>query len=511
MIRRAHLLSLVVLAGCGSRGLTHDDAGADARGFAGAGFAGAGDGGPGGSASGGFTGSAGATGGFGVPQGGQAGGFITNPCFPMPTAVNCGAGMCGNGVRDTCVLRAAFDNCPEVTFTEVCDSAEVGAMTCRALGYGGGTPVCSNFCQTIDEAGCRECHDLDAQLLACGPLSLATRAHGVAMAATDSEVGLAWVEDDGAGQQTLGFARLSPNLVTLTSTRLRLDQGDSTTSVVSVIPLPSGWALVGLTQTVAEVEIFVQSFDPSGAHASRTTLRVLPDGVWNGPLVAERPDGGPMIAWATLTKLSAIILAADGRSATAPFDITTFDPEAAHMFDAAYVGSAFHVVDAVLPNERQLRLTRIETDGRVNATVSLLPGVNAYGGMLVRGAGDLRLIYSAPPAPGTDADETPQLQRVTATGAAMGAPVVLPGWPKDAVAFGGDTVVLMAGGGAFSTFTSFLARVANDGTVAMPFRPIASGGSVGTSPLWDIVRRGPDALVSWVTYDGSIQLARVAY
>ena len=78
------------------------------------------------------------------------GGPVVDPCIVTPVPTNCGGGLCGNGVRDTCLIRAAFDTCPEVRFTEVCDGADFGPQACEDFGYGGGTLTCSNFCQTID-------------------------------------------------------------------------------------------------------------------------------------------------------------------------------------------------------------------------------------------------------------------------------------------------------------------------------------------------------------------------
>lgn len=524
--RSPFVFMLVVLAGCGSS--TLGGGGGDASGVGGA-PTGAGGGRPGGTGGilagtggGGSGGLAVATGGFGdgaVATGGMAGvagngvsgtsgGGTTgspDPCLPVPTAVNCGGGLCGNGVRDTCVLRGAFDRCPEVKVTETCDGTDVGAVTCRDFGFGGGTPSCSYFCQTIGSDGCRECHDLDGQLISCGPVPLAAGAYGVAIAAADSEIGVGWIEQDEAGQETLGFARLTPSLATVTSTRLRLDQGDSTTMVASVAPLPSGWAVVGTTQTVAEVAIFVQVFDASGRQLSRTTLEVLPDGWESGPLVAARADGGPMVFWATRAKIRATLIAADGRSSTAPFDVSTFDPEG-FTFDAAYAGNAFYVMDGeLLPNDvRQLRLTRIEPDGRVNTPVPLLPGVNAHGGMLVRGASDLRVIYTGSLAFGPDA--TLQVRQVAETGAPTSAPVALPGWTTRGVAFGGDTALWTFEGYPLSMG---LVRAARDGSVTM-FRPIASSPFPEQSWIGDIARRGPDAVVAWLSTTGDIQLARVA-
>ena len=134
---------------------------------------------------------------------------------------------------------------------------------------------------------------------------------------------------------------------------------------------------------------------------------------------------------------------------------------------------------------------------------------------LVTGADDLRVVYLGRLG-ATDPDMeiwSMHWQRMNAAGGAVAAPAVLSagldvsGWGRG-VAFGPDTVVMLR------TFDQpawmGLARVASDGNLVMPLRKIAMGAEQGISWGHGIVRRGPDAVMLWVSEQGRIRLARVA-
>jgi len=459
---------------------------------------------------GGTGGSFGSMGSAGTAPSSVAGTFGNNACAIFPSPTNCGGGLCGNGVRDTCVIRAAFDTCPEVQFTEVCDGTDPSGEGCRALGFGGGTLACSNFCQNADASGCRECADLDAHLLSCGPAPLSVFPFAVAIAATDTEVAIAWLELDPNDDSTiLGFARLTPELTVVSSTRTA-DRELMFASNLLVAPLPSGWVVAGING-----DVYVHAFDASGRHLSRTRVDTVPNGWLDGPLLASRPGGGPLLVWMTETAIRAALISENGRSATAPFDVATTDIFGSPI-KAAYVGNVFYVANAVQRpgNDGQLRVRRIETDGRVAAAFDALPGVTAYDPQLVPGAGELRVIYtgSQPTAPGTDPGDALWLQRVAPTGAAAGAPVVLVGAPDSfsfgrGVAFGNDTALLVFGSAPLNSIR--VGRLASDGSFAIPLRKIAGGDSLYPTGSETIVRRGPDAVALWVSTTGTIQLARL--
>jgi hypothetical protein len=350
----------------------------------------------------------------------------------------------------------------------------------------------------------------EGRLLACGPAPVVAQAQGVAIAGTETELALAWLEEDGTDKQVLGFMRLAPGLASLSSTRVTLDTGQMRTWALSVAPLPSGWVVVGVTHILLRTFIYAHAFDASGRHVASTIVDDMLDDDFRAlPVIAARSGAGPMLVWATEPAIRAAMISADGKSATEPFDVGLFDAEAGSL-SAAYVADAFYVIhgEARAGDRHQLRLTRIETDGRVGSEIDALPGVDAHDAHLVSGANDLRVVYTGPLpfAPG-NAEVSLQWRRLAATGAALTAPAVLPGSFGRTAAFGADTAVALFGAGSPPSLG--LARVASDANPAAPFREIASGPSL--DGLWgmDIARRGPDALIAWVPATGRVQLARV--
>jgi hypothetical protein len=447
--------------------------------------------------------------------GGTAPGNLCIPILPPPT--NCGGGLCGNGRRDTCLIRSAYDGCPEVRFTEVCDGADFGGQTCASLGYGGGTLACENFCQSVDTIGCSECAPLDAQLLACGPSPITETAFAVGIAATETEIGLAWSQWGEDGEQHLKFARLTSGLSLLTTTEFE----EATTGLegdLLIAPLPSGWVVAGMGQrsfTDYTQDIVVHGFNASGAHVSRNVVASLdPEELFSSPLIAARPGGGPMLVWGTSTGMRAALISADGRSAGAPFRLTT-DDGLGSFPSAAYVGDAFYVARGIERGDTTaLHLTRVENDGRVSADFDALPGRATYEPVLVQEATELRVVYGAPLPPTPEGDPVFALtwQRVSPTGAAASAPVTLQeipfAGPSRAVAFGGDTVVSLLN---FADPASIrLARVTNSGSLATSARTIAGGYYPGTLSSLNLVRRGTEVVMVWLPDTGTMQLARVA-
>jgi hypothetical protein len=276
-------------------------------------------------------------------------------------------------------------------------------------------------------------------------------------------------------------------------------------------PLPSGWVVAGATS----VDIYVHSFDAAGRHLARKAVDTLADdALYAPPVIAARPDGGPLLTWVSNDGLRAVVVSADGRSATAPIVVTR--EISGTPLSAAHVGNAFYVARTVERpgNYEQLNLTRIETDGRVTGAIDALPGTAVSSPQLVPGADDLRLIYmGSVPSPG-GADPTWSLlwQRLAPTGAAATPPLAVTD-QRDfygdgrAVAFGGDTAVMLWGFG--DAFPLRLARVASNATLVPPTRLIAGGPPIGASWFRTIVRRGPEAVVLWLSETGNIQLARI--
>ena len=127
----------------------------------------------------------------------------------------------------------------------MCDGDAAG-LSCRDLGFGSGTVGCTATC-TADTSGCNECIT-DAPVVRCGAAPVTTvRPLAMAMAATDAEVALAWLEPVAGKAPTLQFARLSPSLDLVSATPLVDEAVAAATAGLSapplaVAPLPSGRA-----------------------------------------------------------------------------------------------------------------------------------------------------------------------------------------------------------------------------------------------------------------------------
>ena len=412
----------LVFAGCGSGPL---------GGGANAGTGGrAGEGGGGGAAgeSGGATGGAGGRGGVGNSAGiggsrggvGGSAGMDAYSCINLPLDnPNCLDGLCGNGVIDVCTTRAAVGPCPELKAPESCDGANVGGATCVARGYGSGTIACDSRCASIDTTGCRDCLAIDATLLRCGDAPVAAAPAEAVIAATDTEVALAWPEVS-AGQEVLAFARLSPNLDLLSVSRVTgaspvIDRN------LQIAALPTGWVVAG----VSESDVALQTFGADGQPLARTTVETLPAGMHpNLLMLAARPGAGPLLLWAD-DELRVAMVAADGRSATAPTILTT-DDIAGPLYGVAWVGDAFYVAMTLTRgnNPAQLHFKRVDATGKLVAAFDALPGVSVYNVSLVTGAQDLRVVYWGA-AVGGQRPASLQFQRLDATGNPVGDAVAV--------------------------------------------------------------------------------------
>jgi hypothetical protein len=246
-------------------------------------------------------GAAGAAGGAGASGGSLGGagngsglGGTGESCLPGPPQ-ECDLSLCGNGVRDMCMASAGLGFCPFVPQVERCDGTDLNGQTCQTLGYGSGALACSSIC-SLDTAGCSECLPLDASLLRCGDAPFSAAAVAAGLAATDSEVAIAWLELDASSRPMLGFARLTPNLELVGTSRLMNARGapaiDPSVVKVRTTLLPSGWVVAGYY----EREVFIHAVSAAGESVGRTTVDRFADGtLWAGPILASRPNGGPLI------------------------------------------------------------------------------------------------------------------------------------------------------------------------------------------------------------------------
>ena len=427
---------------------------------------------------------------------------------PIPSPV-CGA-QCGNGTRDSCrYKRGPQSSCPEYPGTEDCDGQDFGGETCRSQGYASGNLTCSAAC-AIDTATCVECAALSAPVARCGGAPVGAKYLGdLALAATDTEVAIAWTDADDPTGVRVSFTRLTPALAATGTTVLEMSRVQAG---VVVAPLPSGWVVgVGGDDGLNGTDVSFYTIAPDGRAIDHITLEsglVADDGWWN-PMMAARSGGGPLLVWQTGNAVRASVISDDGRSATTPVSIP-IDPDD-FITDAAYVGGAFYVTSLAETDSQndapyKLSIARIETDGRATTVVEALPGQVSDFASLVAGAPDLRIVYTgfAPPY----GEHRTYWRRLDASGAAASPAVELERDPygfgigSRAVTLGDEAVVMLDE----SNVQLRLARVTSAGVITTPAQDLATAPGLYSVA---VARRGPEVVLGWLSPLG-IGLARIA-
>jgi hypothetical protein len=487
---------------------------AGAGGFFGEGSGGAGapDGGPGFDGSG--TGAAGGSfGGRGAPGGS---GFT---CTPPPSSP-CGVNTCGNGSIDTCQVVSGA-GCVISNKLEECDGDQFGGDSCARRGYASGSLTCSSVC-TIDETTCGECMPLGGALVSCGPAPIAfpyLAAYGIA--ATDTEVGVAQVDANmNTATTRLTFARLDRNLGVLGVTGLE-DTGQAGPlqgtfiESVAVAPMPSGWLVAACAGSI----IFVDVLDSTGKHVARTVIDDGTDGTiacLTGTLaLAARPTGGALMTWGSYYNWAALLIGADGLPTGEPqmlVDSSSQDflvgaPAGAWIGDAYYVALPTEVQSSGFPIV--VRMMRVAADGTLSKVADILKDEFSITPGFAAGAADIRLIYDGVPPGQSSYNLSVMLRRLGPMGQLLSGPITLGRSPTyygraPAVAFGDDTVVLLNG-----NEQELLTIVRVDAAGKIAARQDVAAAPAYPLVTYDVVRRGPDAVVAWMRPGGPLMLARV--
>ena len=157
---------------------------------------------------------------------------------------------CAETGASTACVAALSPECIPYALREECDGDDLGGASCAELGFPSGTLVCDKTCSVAGGTGCSECVPMAPAVVSCGtiPPLAAPYLSGYAIAATDSEVGLAEVGYNDLNGMTLSFRRLTPSLDTASSTTL-LDTlrpgplAGAYVDGVAVAPIPSGWVI----------------------------------------------------------------------------------------------------------------------------------------------------------------------------------------------------------------------------------------------------------------------------
>jgi len=430
----------------------------------------------------------------------------------------------GLAVAAVCVVVAGWSaGCERRSLEEGGRGGAVGDLAGAGNGPGSGSAgAAGSIGGAVCASRCPECPPRGGAVVSCGPAPIdAPRVSGFALAATDSDLAIAVVELDDQGADWLSLLRLSPRLdlrgtVRLDDTRQPGPLFGGGILGTAVASLPSGWVVAACGQP----EIFIQALDATGKQMGRTVVSPATDShLWchnATPVLAARPGGGPLMAWQTRDGVKVALIAADGRSASAPQTIT----DLAAFSDApaaAWIGDAFYVVAAIpasaTGNTRALRIVRITPDGVATLVGDRFAG-EAHGspGIAV-GAADLRVGFVGLPPGGVDPDDRSVFwQQLGPSGEAL-FPVVALGGHSDyygrpaAVAFDGDTVVLMGG----YTGHLGLTRVASDGQIVTPVWSVVSAPPPVGVGNYDLVRIGAEVVAGWIPPYGAggLRLARL--
>jgi hypothetical protein len=542
----ARVFFVVLMAsGCGGRpSPAQGDAGAmDAMrtvGAAGASAAGTVGGAGNAGAAGASGGAAGAHGDAGLGEAGDVGGLAgTGGSLagiggaagePAPVCVNqpgqapaCGAALCGNGKRDRCLVTACSDGTVSSP-GETCDTADLNGASCLVDGWGSGEMRCTATC-ALDRSACNSCLPLSTSLLACGVAPVETpNIVWFQIAATDAEVGLAWSALDGRARpmvRTLSFARLSPTLASLGVTTLEMGTPESDTApyfqAVVVAPRATGWIVTATTvkadPTITDGgvgELFFHALDAAGKDLGRVFVDKVSDPMFalRFVTVAPRPNGAPLIVWGGEHLIRAAVIAADGRSAGKPVDVSIAGLMNVEASNAVFFGDAFYVVYSGTDMETFAGVTRlVRFDAGAAKTFDLSLEGRLVELALAAGSNELRLTYHGPGAT-ADSDPVTRLQRFTPVGSAVGTPINLRPSAMGLVGIG-DSSVIFASDVVGNTIG--FERFSSTGAAVTDLRNIAKFPPNASVTNFTAAGRGREVVGAWLEGTPSvIKLVRIS-
>jgi hypothetical protein len=409
----------------------------------------------------------------------------------------CPPSLCGNGHIDTCPGGDSL--------TELCDGLDLGSRTCATLGYFGGTLACTSSCD-LDEEGCVSCGS-DARISACVRSAAGTAPAGLSLAATTTEIDVAWNENaPSIPTPDLHFSRYRSDFTLLSDTRCF---GPADASLVGVAALGNGWVVGTLTgsNTNAGGGVYLVRLDGEGRIlGSRTVANEA--GSPFGFRLTTGPSGGALVTWIEgrpnnqVGNLHAELLASDGSSAWSAIVVGAN----VEFWSAVSTGDGFVLavewdpgLAAVPPTaSRFIQLFRLGLDGSLSSGASI-PGFDPAQVGLAWNGSEVRLWYQAREVD-TDSGSPnagSQLQRVAKDGTLVGAPVVVEAieesGPMLLFTAGADTVLLRTDYGV-----QYLVRLSASGTTAWPEVPAIQAGAGGAAYFGlDMVSQGGDAVVAW--------------
>jgi len=432
-----------------------------------------------------------------VGEAGQAQGSLTAcngiPAPPPPSNSRCAASLCGNGKIDPCTAPNGHAS------SEACDGADLGTLSCTALGFAGGTLSCTSRCLLDDEA-CESCA-AGARTTACTHAPLGVPPASIAVAATATEIDVAWVE---AVQPTppakprTHFTRFAPDFHVLSDTSCF---GPADAMWVSLAPSSAGW-LVSVAGGAGDHAIVAldASGNVTGTHA--------PSGVGSDaivPVLTAGPSGALLLTWVDgfssgglpTGTFHAQPLAADGTPTGKAATIANGGLSwAATGTSDGFVVAV--VVEAPAPGTEHIQLAHVAADGTL-ATGDAIASEQASGLSLAWSGTDVRFAYeSFAVDQGVTGPDT-FFQHVTAAAALSGTAQKIEVQANDYGAYpllpvGADTVILRSPDTGSITRLDLWRRDAS-GADVWPAVSVARSGAIQNQAL---VMQGGDAVVAWI-------------
>jgi len=369
---------------------------------------------------------------------------------------------CGNSTIDTCYTRHDIgEACPE--YTQAPEACDHNSEDCSALGYLGGTAMCTTSC-SFDVTTCSVCEttgivvDCEATDGLGGTLTVTTTADGPELAVA------------GAYGVTL-YRRDSNGLVLI---------GDNVAQGYALAaPYPNGWIMTASDGVVVTMgaDGTVGSVVSDGTPVNATRVIAYGNGrvlqAWAGGL--QQPIGTQIRIFDTSLNL----LVGPTVMSTAP----------TQTLAATSDGTSFFVMTAG-------QITRIGMDGTVLGTT---PGYPTFATPRLFAWGTTGGWFAG----ATGGSPPFSAQRFDATGTAVGAPIGISD-PVLSFAVDGDDLLATIGSGTPAALA--LERITPAGMVTR-------SSTIGIGVVADGVfaaRFGPDVVVSWFAANRA-RLARVAF
>jgi hypothetical protein len=379
----------------------------------------------------------------------------------------------------------------------VCDGMELRGNTCLGLGYSGGTLTCTSACG-LDTSACTRCSPLDTSLLWCGNAPVdAVAPWMMALAATETEVGLAWVSLDASDYVRLHFARFAPDLSLLDQ---KILSGPVCPHALALAARPGGWSLA----VESGEGLHLLALDASGVQTA--ALQVFAEAHFSASILAARPAAEPLLVWIPPSS-------SDGSQ----FRAALVNPGGASLAPATNIAAPFPLVDrqfsvAATADGWLLALRASESSATDTIYIAPLAANGALAGpfqapfgtyvehpRLTAFGNEVRMTFGK----FENGSGGVSFSRLTPAGKALGSRAVIgPGatyyGEAPPVPVGADTFVLLPTATGNGGEAERLDVVRVNETGAQVYAPRTIVGDPQRIHSHTIARRGSDVIVAWI-------------